>query len=102
MRMFVEMVPALACVLFYPNMATAESRSYALPEEKAAFRAALGMEAAQNNCMSCHSADYVSTQPPQLGPKFWEGVVTKMVKTYHAPIPETDAKAIVEYLSRMY
>lgn len=60
------------------------------------------MEAARNNCLSCHSADYVSTQPAQLGQKFWETVVLKMVKTYHAPISETDVKAIVEYLSHTY
>jgi mono/diheme cytochrome c family protein len=60
------------------------------------------MEAAQNNCLSCHSADYVSTQPPQLGQKFWETEVSKMVKAYHASISETDVKAIVEYLSRTY
>jgi sulfite dehydrogenase (cytochrome) subunit B len=102
MRMLVQAVPPIACVLFFSNLAFAEPRSYALPEEKTAFRPGPGVEAAQNNCLSCHSADYISTQPPQLGPKFWEGVVSKMVKAYHAPISDTDMKVIVEYLSRTY
>ncbi len=83
-------------------MALAEPRSYALPDETTAFRPGPGMDAAQNNCTSCHSADYVSTQPPQLGSKFWEAIVSKMVKVYHASISETDVKVIADYLSRTY
>ena len=102
MRMLAWIGSAIACALLFSNMAAAEPRSYVLPEETAALRTGPAMEAAQNNCVSCHSADYISTQPPQLGSKFWEGVVTKMIKSFHAPISTTDTKAIVEYLSHSY
>jgi mono/diheme cytochrome c family protein len=78
--------------------------SYALPEETAAFKPGPNLEVVQNNCTACHSADYVSTQPP--GPKFkkdfWQAEVTKMIKVYGAPIDDEDAGKIVEYLATTY
>jgi hypothetical protein len=44
----------------------------------------------------------VTTQPPQLGRNFWQGVVSRMVKAHNAPIPESDVELIVDYLSRTY
>jgi mono/diheme cytochrome c family protein len=103
MQMFMRaLAPAFAYLLLNAGVAVAEPRNYTLPEENATFRPSPGVEAVQNNCLSCHSADYVSTQPPRLGAKFWETEVSKMIKAYHAPISETDAKAIVEYLSQTY
>lgn len=102
MSMLFRVVLSAVCALFIKSMALAEPRSYVLPEENTAFRPALGMEAAQNNCLSCHSADYVSTQPPRLDQKFWQTVVSKMVKAYNAPISQSDAELIVEYLSHSY
>ena len=45
--------------------------TYQLPEETAAFKPGPGVESAQAYCGACHSADYVSTQPPQTGKAFW-------------------------------
>ncbi len=42
-----------------------------------------GFEAAQANCLVCHSVDYIAMQPPGKGAAFWESEVTKMVKVYH-------------------
>jgi sulfite dehydrogenase (cytochrome) subunit B len=42
---------------------SAQPISYKLPEEIAAFRPGPNLEAAQNNCTACHSADYIKTQP---------------------------------------
>ena len=94
--------PAVASLLLSTSVAVAEPRNYTLPQENATFRPSPGVEAAQNNCLSCHSADYVSTQSPRLGAKFWEAEVSKMIKAYHAPISEADVKVIVEYLSQNY
>ena len=86
----------------------AAPRDYALPEPTAQLRAPTdashkpGFEAAQGNCMTCHSVDYVAMQPPKKGAAFWESEVTKMVKVYHAPIAEADAKAIAAYLAATY
>ncbi len=52
MRMLIGMAPTLACVLLFWNTAAAESRSYALSEERPAFRAGPELEAAQNNFLS--------------------------------------------------
>lgn len=77
---------------------------YALPEDSTELRPAKhpGFEATQNNCMSCHSGDYILTQPPKSGPGFWQAEVTKMIKVYHAPVDDADAKTIAEYLAQTY
>jgi sulfite dehydrogenase (cytochrome) subunit B len=78
--------------------------SYALPEETAAFKPGPNLEAAQNNCTACHSADYIKTQPegPKFKKDFWQAEVTKMIKLYGAPIDEADVPKIVDYLASTY
>jgi hypothetical protein len=61
-----------------------------LPEEP-------GYATFQNNCVSCHSARYVQMQPA-LSEKTWLVLVTKMQKTFGAPIPDSSVKEIVDYL----
>ena len=39
---------------------------------------------------------------PRGNAKQWDGVVTKMIKVFGAPLSEGDAKIITEYLTRMY
>jgi cytochrome c553 len=84
--------------------ASAKPISYTLPDETAAFKPGPNLEAAQNNCTACHSADYIRTQP--VGPKFkkdfWQAEVTKMIKLYGAPIDESDVPKIVDYLAATY
>ncbi len=76
--------------------------AYALPEDRTMLRPGPGIEIARHNCLSCHSADYVTTQPPRMGADFWRAVVSKMVKAYHAPVSDEDAAVIVDYLSQTY
>jgi len=82
----------------------AEPVSYPLPKETAAFRPGPNLEAVQNNCTACHSADYVAIQPQNLKSKrdFWLAEVTKMIKVYGAPIDEADVPKIVDYLAATY
>ena len=84
--------------------ALAKPITFELPAETAAFRPGPNLEVVQGNCAACHSPDYIQTQP--IGPKFkkdfWQAEVTKMIKTYGAPIDEKDVPAIVEYLSTAY
>ncbi|MGU3360828.1 cytochrome c [Methylobacterium sp. M6A4_1b] len=86
--------------------AAAAPRSYDLPEPTTQLRPASGHEAglaaAEANCQSCHSVDYIAMQPPGKGAAFWTSEVTKMRKVYHAPISEADGKAIAEYLAAAY
>ena len=89
-------------LLALASTAIAEPVTYDLPEETAVLKPGPGLEVAQNNCVACHSADYVAMQPPKKGKAFWEAEVTKMIKTYGAPIEETDVKAIADYLAQTY
>jgi cytochrome c5 len=75
---------------------------YAPPPETSRFIDAPGANLAQRYCLTCHSADYVSTQPPHMAVTFWQNEVTKMRNAYGAPIPEDAAKAITDYLVAAY
>ena len=82
----------------------AKPLTYELPGETAAFKPGPNLEVVQGNCGSCHSADYVLTQPQgeKFKKAFWEAEVTKMIKTFGAPINEADVPKIVEYLTTTY
>ncbi|MEO8087510.1 MAG: cytochrome c [Bacteroidota bacterium] len=56
-----------------------------------------GEELIKTHCLTCHSLRYIKMQPsfPQ---KTWEKIVGKMVKNFGAPIPDSTAKEIVDYL----
>lgn len=108
MKYSMQHAPKLLIVLafgFAPlitSTAMAKPLSYELPDETAEFKLGPGMEAAQSNCAACHSADYVITQPPKMGKTFWNAEVEKMIKTYHAPIEESEKAAIIDYLATTY
>jgi hypothetical protein len=76
--------------------------AYAPPRETSRFIAAPGVETAQRYCLTCHSADYVSTQPPHMPAAFWPNEVAKMRNAYGATIPDDAAKAIADYLAATY
>jgi hypothetical protein len=57
-----------------------------------------GAEAANNNCLACHSAGMVLTQPA-LSKAQWHEVVEKMRHAYKAPIDPKDVDPIVDYLA---
>lgn len=61
-----------------------------------------GRALVEANCASCHSLDYVLMNSPFLDRKGWDGSVTKMIKVFGAPISDTDAKIIVDYLAANY
>lgn len=84
--------------------AIAKPISYTLPDETAAFKPGTNLDAVQNNCTGCHSADYIQTQPrgAKFKKDFWQAEVTKMIKTYGAPIEDADVGKIVDYLSENY
>jgi hypothetical protein len=55
-------------------------------------------EAINNNCLACHSAGMVLTQP-YLSCAEWQSEVDKMRNIYKAPIAAEDVAAIVDYLA---
>jgi mono/diheme cytochrome c family protein len=76
--------------------------AYAPPPETSRLITAPGVELAQRYCLTCHSADYVSTQPPHMPTAFWQNEVAKMRNAYGATIPDDAAKAIADYLAATY
>ena len=78
-----------------------ETVSITLPQDRLTLAPGPGAELAQTQCAFCHSLEYIAMQP-RGGAAQWQGVVTKMVKTFGAPISEADAKAIAEYLATHY
>ena len=96
---------AIALLLGFvlPALAAAEGKTIEQPpdHEYGALAEGPGVQLTRNRCGICHSTDYIVTQP-RGDAKQWDGVVTKMLKVYGAPISEADAKAIVEYLSAAY
>ncbi|QEN85594.1 cytochrome c [Labrys sp. KNU-23] len=102
MKRIVTAPLAVALVLLPGSLALAQPLTYQLPDEASTFKEGPNLEVAQNNCTACHSADYIRTQPPKKGQVFWAAEVNKMIKTYKAPVADTDVKAIIEYLDATY
>jgi hypothetical protein len=90
----------LPCVAI-ASPALADPMVYQPPPETAQLKPGPGVETA-TVCKECHSADYISTQPPGKGKAFWQAEVQKMIKVYKAPIGEDDAAAIANYLAATY
>jgi cytochrome c553 len=60
-----------------------------------------GYAMAQAFCATCHSADYMRTQPVSSR-TYWQATVTKMQKVFGAPIPDEAMGPITDYLVRTY
>ncbi|MFL6676394.1 MAG: c-type cytochrome [Massilia sp.] len=75
-----------------------------LPPETATLRPSPlpGYQLVQQNCMTCHSAHYVQTQPPTSSRKYWDTTVRKMKKPFGAQFPDADIPAMVDYLAKTY
>ena len=71
-------------------------------EEPIQLRKAPGLDKVESNCGGCHSLDYVVMNSPFPSAAVWDAEVTKMIKAFGAPIEETDAKTIVDYLKNNY
>ncbi|VVM97577.1 hypothetical protein PS862_01517 [Pseudomonas fluorescens] len=85
-------------------MAGAAPLSITLPPETAAFKpsALPGYQLAQQKCSTCHSADYISFQPPGLTLAQWTAEAGKMQHVYGAPISDQDVRIIGAYLAVTY
>jgi mono/diheme cytochrome c family protein len=95
------LIPTLALLSIAASISFADELKITLPTETATLRTGKGIELAQTNCMVCHSADYIQTQPP-MPRKFWEAEVKKMREKYGAPTPEDTIPTLVDYLASTY
>ena len=86
-------------------MATIAGLAYAAAwagEETVKLKDGPGLDKVRQNCVVCHSLDYIPLNSPFLDKKGWEAVVTKMNKAFAAPITPEDATVISEYLAANY
>ncbi len=74
-----------------------KSQSITLPEDAATFSGPQA-EALNNNCLACHSASMIGSQPPLNEPQ-WRTIVLKMRDVYKAPIADEDIEPIVTGLA---
>ena len=79
----------------------AADRNWRLPPETTKLQRGPGVEVATAQCLLCHSADYISIQPPMTRAA-WAATVTKMKDKYGAPIQPNATNAIVNYLAKTY
>lgn len=75
--------------------------TWKLPPETAKLKPGPNAPLAIANCTLCHSADYLSTQPP-LTRQAWRATVEKMRLKYGAPIATNNVDALADYLSAAY
>jgi len=68
-----------------------------LPEVPVALPPGPGRESVTTYCGVCHTQHYIMIQPA-FSKEVWVNEVTKMRKTYSAPIPEEKVDEIVGYL----
>lgn len=96
--------PALAALALPVLASVAPAAEITLPPETArhADSPLPGHSLANAMCLTCHSADYVRMQPPTLPRATWKAIVTKMQKTFGAPIPDDAIDPIVDYLVKTY
>jgi mono/diheme cytochrome c family protein len=94
-RMATALLAALAL-----GHATADD-AWKLPPEKTSLKPGAGREMVLGQCVACHSADYMTSQPP-LDRAAWAASVEKMRSKYGAAIPTNAASAIADYLAAQY
>jgi hypothetical protein len=96
-------IALIAALAFAPLYAFAEGKlslksdSVDLPSGDGMFPNGPGVDAINNNCLACHSADMVLNQPA-LPRAQWEAEVNKMRTAYKAPIDPKDVDGILDYL----
>jgi hypothetical protein len=105
----VRHMPPLALIMviaFGPLAAHSDDKlvlrsvSVDLPSDDRMFPGGPGSDAANGNCLACHSADMVLNQPA-MSTTQWREEVEKMRSAYKAPIDAKDVDTIVDYLVRI-
>ena len=74
----------------------------AAEEKPITLKPAPGLDKVETNCASCHSLDYIQMNSPFPSAAVWDAEVTKMIKAFGAPIDDSDALVIRDYLKQNY
>ncbi len=91
----------LLCLVAVCLLARAAEKTFTLPQETATLKPGPGAELVTSQCLLCHSADYISTQP-RLTRAAWKAEVIKMQQKYGAPILTNNVDALADYLVKNY
>ena len=81
--------------------AYAQEKQLNVPVVRTELAAGEGKEKAETLCNICHSVDYITMQP-KSSKAVWAGSVTKMRKVFGAPMSDSDAEIIINYLASSY
>ncbi|SPA22561.1 SULFITE:CYTOCHROME C OXIDOREDUCTASE (SUBUNIT B) OXIDOREDUCTASE PROTEIN [Cupriavidus taiwanensis] len=94
----------LALALLGAGHAGAAPQDIRLPAENVKLKPAKlpGYGIATQKCAICHSADYVSYQPPGLTLAQWTAEMKKMQQAYGAPIDDGEVEQLGAYLAVAY
>lgn len=71
-----------------------------LPASMQRFPEGEGAEIANSQCLICHSALMVLSQPAQTSSQ-WQATINKMRSAYGAPLPAAQVDALAAYLSKL-
>jgi len=93
---------ARGLVLMAVILGTSAAAVVSLAQAETEARAGEGREVFVARCSSCHSIDYVEMHARFGTRALWEAEVAKMRNAYKAPLSDEEAKAIVDYLVRVY
>ena len=94
-----SIAPALAEPTVMAGGLTLKTVTVEFPTSSRIFPGAgAGANAINANCVTCHSASMVLTQP-RLSKAVWGEEVAKMRKVYGAPLADGDVALIVDYLA---
>ena len=74
---------------------------FILPPETAKLKRGPGADLVTAQCLLCHSADYISTQPAFTRAQ-WTAIVQKMAQKYGAPIVTNRVEELADYLVKTY
>jgi hypothetical protein len=66
------------------------------------LKEAPGRDKVEAHCSACHSLDYVIMNSPFLNASGWDAEVAKMINAFGAPIDQSDADIITDYLKKNY
>ncbi len=98
-RFKVALLLSILCAIICLVVRAAEV-TFTFPPETAKLKSGPGVELA-SQCLICHSADYISTQP-RLTRAVWKVEVIKMQQKYGAPIATNQVDLLVDYLTKNY
>ncbi len=99
-----KLLSVSALILTASLVITANAAEITLPKDTSQLResALPGYAIAQQKCVICHSANYISYQPPGMNQAQWTAEMAKMQHSYGAPISEDEIKLIGAYLAVSY